>query len=101
MGDCRKDDDRLLLAGEFTIEHAAGLKDFLSAAALVGGPALVDLSGVTRADISLFQLLVAYARTLESAGIQARITGLNEYLSSQADASGVRKAMAPHIPEGG
>jgi ABC-type transporter Mla MlaB component len=101
MGDCGKMDDRLVLSGEFTIEHAADLKAFLAEAAADGGPGLVDLTQVTRAGISLFQLLVSFATTMEASGFDVRFTGLNEYLTSLAETAGVRDALAPHIAEGG
>lgn len=101
MGDCRKDDGRLILEGEFTIEHAAGLRDFLLDAARVDGPWIVELSGVTRADITLIQLLVAFAKSVGKSGGQVSCSGLPEYLSSLVEIAGVGDALPPRHAEGG
>lgn len=97
MGDCRREGDRLVLEGEFTIEHAAALKDCLSNAAAAGGPVLVDLAGVTRADISLFQLLASLAKTLRESGAELQCSGTNERLSSLARSAGVKDALPLRI----
>lgn len=93
MGGCRMEGDRLILEGEFTIEHAAALKDCLSEAAAGGVSLNVDLAGVTRADISLFQLLASLAKSLGQTGGSVRCFGLGEPLASLAGAAGIKDVL--------
>ncbi len=97
MGDCRREGGKLVLEGEFTIEHAAALKDCLSDAAAAGRPLLVDLAGVTRADVSLFQLLASLAKTLRERDAELQCSGMNEHLSSLAASAGVKDALPLRI----
>ncbi len=101
MGDCAKVDDGLVLSGEFTVEHAADLKACLAGNAAAGGPGLVDLSQVSRGGLSLFQLLLSYAKTMEASGLKVHFTGLNENLTTLTETAGVRAALAPYIARGG
>jgi anti-anti-sigma regulatory factor len=56
------------ISGKCTVEHAAALREALLAATSPGKPVTLDLAEVEDADITLLQLLLATAQTLEKRG---------------------------------
>ena len=83
--------NRLLLtiAGKCTVEHATDLRDALLAATKTDKELALDLSEVEDTDITLLQLLLATAQTLEKHGVRLVRSGpLSQAVIEAARVSG-------------
>ncbi len=78
----------VILAGECTIQHAAELKDVFMKSQASAGSLLLNLEGVTGADVSFFQLLCSAHRSLVKSDRSLRLTGGIPSLLKQAATDG-------------
>jgi ABC-type transporter Mla MlaB component len=66
---------RLVLSGEVTVADAMALRDTLATLAPLAGAVTVDDARLADYDMSLLQLLLAFARTRAAGGHAMTVTG--------------------------
>lgn len=83
------DTDIVVMSGEITIESAESAKDTLLDLLISGKKHVVDLSGMTKADTSFFQLLYAANRYLKLKDDGLQLSGeVPEAILREAEAVG-------------
>lgn len=87
---------RIDLDGDCTVAAARVIKDLLQKALVGGEPTQVSLAGVTRADLSLFELLWAARQGFLNQGVDLVILpDIPEYLGQAAEWTGFSE-LRPH-----
>ena len=84
--------------GELRIPEAGRLRDALLAALEPGGATVLDVSGVSDADLGGLQLLCSAHRTYRRRGARFELRGISEPLRLAARAAGfeTRSMVCPH-----
>ncbi len=78
-------DNTLKLQGPLTIEHIQNTHTAIQEALSGSDTIRLDLSGVTRLDVTGLQLLCALNRTLDAKSVQLNVLGLENVLAENSD----------------
>ncbi len=79
----------VVIRGELTVEYASVFRDYFLKVLEQPGDIFLDLSGVTKADMSCFQILCSAHRTLLEQGRNAVLKKISEPFQNTLQKSGL------------